>query len=274
VHHGAAEIPASVKRIGETYAQLRLRAPVVAARGDRVILRSQTTLGGGRVVDPSPPRHADGERIALIERGAIAATVHAPVRISTLRHLLDGEPAGLERAGEWVFAAAWLAELRADLDEQLDGVDPLDPGIPSPPEAWAADVLPLLELEQRGAKLYRPGVFGSLGEKESAAAALEDRLGLDPVKVGDSVLARLLEEQGRLVRVGDGLAVSPQAYESARRVLADECAANGRITLARFRDLLGVGRRTAQLLLERFDADGLTRRIGDERVLRRSGARR
>ena len=45
----------------------------------------------------------------------------------------------------------------------------------------------------------------------------------------------------------------------------------GRITLARFRDLLGVGRKTAQLLLERFDADGLTRRVGDERVLRRRG---
>ena len=45
----------------------------------------------------------------------------------------------------------------------------------------------------------------------------------------------------------------------------------GRITLARFRDLLGVGRKAAQMLLERFDADGLTRRIGDERVLRRRG---
>jgi hypothetical protein len=31
-----------------------------------------------------------------------------------------------------------------------------------------------------------------------------------------------------------------------------------------------VGRRAPQLLLERFDADGLTRRIGDERVLRRA----
>ena len=36
-----------------------------------------------------------------------------------------------------------------------------------------------------------------------------------------------------------------------------------------FRDLLGTGRKPAQLLLERFDADGLTRRVGDERVLRR-----
>jgi selenocysteine-specific elongation factor len=55
-------------------------------------------------------------------------------------------------------------------------------------------------------------------------------------------------------------------------MLVDECTVNGRITLARFRDLLGTGRRPAQLLLERFDADGVTRRVGDERVLRR-GAR-
>ena len=39
--------------------------------------------------------------------------------------------------------------------------------------------------------------------------------------------------------------------------------------LAKFRDALGVGRKTAQLYLERFDADGVTRRVGDARVLRR-----
>jgi selenocysteine-specific elongation factor len=42
------------------------------------------------------------------------------------------------------------------------------------------------------------------------------------------------------------------------------------ITLAGFRDALGISRRPAQLLLERFDADGLTRRVGDERVLRKA----
>jgi selenocysteine-specific elongation factor len=53
-------------------------------------------------------------------------------------------------------------------------------------------------------------------------------------------------------------------------VLVTECRSAGEITLARFRDLLGTGRRDAQLLLERFDQDGLTRRIGDRRVLRRA----
>jgi selenocysteine-specific elongation factor len=76
------------------------------------------------------------------------------------------------------------------------------------------------------------------------------------------------------VRAGDGYAVSPAAYEHARSVLVEELEASGRITLARFRDLLGVSRKTAQLLLERFDADGVTRRLGDERVLRRSALRR
>jgi AraC-like DNA-binding protein len=57
--------------------------------------------------------------------------------------------------------------------------------------------------------------------------------------------------------------------QEARRLLVEECESAGSITLARFRDLLGTSRKPAQLLLERFDADGITRRQGDERVLRR-----
>src|ERR687885_980076 len=67
VHHGTAEIVARVVRAGERHAQLRLAAPAVAARGDRVVLRERTTLGGGRVLDPAPPRHADPVRMELGE---------------------------------------------------------------------------------------------------------------------------------------------------------------------------------------------------------------
>jgi selenocysteine-specific elongation factor len=52
-------------------------------------------------------------------------------------------------------------------------------------------------------------------------------------------------------------------------LLVDECEREGSITLARFRDLIGGGRKQAQLLLERCDADGVTRRVGEARVLRR-----
>ena len=269
VHHGTSSSLAQVVHVGERYAQLRLAEPVVAARGDRVILRAGTTVGGGTVVDPVPPRHASEARLERIARGDVAATVHAPVREKVVARL--GDVSALEHADGWVFSRAWLDELRAALEERLDEADELDPGVSPPSEPWAAAVVPLLGFERRGAKLYRQGATAALGARADAAAALEARLGLEPVRVEDARLARYLEAEGRLVRVGDGYAVSPGAYERARAVLVEECTASGRIALAQFRDLLGVGRKTAQLLLERFDADGLTRRVGDERVLRRRG---
>jgi selenocysteine-specific elongation factor len=274
VHHGTSATPARVARAGERHAQLRLAAPVVAARGDRVVLRTATTLGGGVVLDPAPRRHADPARFELLERGELAALVDEPVRLDSLRHL--GEPEGVERAGEWIFSRAWLERLREDVHAGLAAANPLDPGIPLPPEPWARDVLALLGLELRGAKVYLPGAASSLGGRAEAAAALERALseaGLEPVRADDRELARFLEEKGRLVRVGDGFAVGAAAYARARDILIEECERAGSITLARFRDLLGVSRRPAQLLLERFDADGLTRRLGDERVLRRAARR-
>ncbi|HEX4323688.1 MAG TPA: selenocysteine-specific translation elongation factor [Gaiellaceae bacterium] len=248
LHHGTAETTARVVRAGDRFAQLRLSRPVVAARGDRVVLRAGTTVGGGVVLDPNPSRHADLARFEALERGE--TLVHAPVRVE----------------GEWRWSQAWLDELRAELDQAIDGADPLDPGVPVPAEEWVKAVLPELGLELRGAKLYRPGAAAELGAREQEAAAIEAELGVEPVRVEDAALARFLEEQGRLVRVGDGFAISPEAYEQARAVLADG------ITLAEFRDALGVGRKTAQLYLERFDADGVTRRVGDARVLRRRSA--
>jgi selenocysteine-specific elongation factor len=273
VHHGTADVVARLVRAGDHYAQLRLAEPLVAARGDRFVLRAGTTVGGGVVLDPAPPRHADRERFERIERGDLAATIHAPVRAESLRHLA-ADVKGVERAGGWLLSRAWLEELEARLRVQLEAADPLDPGIPPPPEPWAADVLPLLPFERRGAKLYLPGASGELGSREADAARLEAQLGLEPVKVDDRALARHLEQRGRLVLVGDGYAVAPAAYEQAKRVLVEECESEGRITLARFRDLLGSSRKTSQLLLERFDADGVTRRVGDERVLRRAAAPR
>jgi selenocysteine-specific elongation factor len=274
VHIGTASVPGRVVRLGERWAQLRLSSAIVAARGDRVVLRAETTLGGGLVLDPSPPRHRSAERMQLVESGDIAATVHAPVPVASLRHLVP-DLRGLERAGPWVFSREWLDELEESVRRWLERADPLDPGLSPPAEAWAADIFPLLPFERRGAKLYLPGATPSLGGREDEALALERELeaaGSRATKVEDQALARFLESGGRIVRLGDGYAVTTSQYEAAQRVAVDECRAAGEITLARFRDLLGSGRRDAQLLLERLDADGVTRRIGDRRVLRRSAA--
>ncbi|MQA75156.1 MAG: selenocysteine-specific translation elongation factor [Solirubrobacterales bacterium] len=62
VHHGTRAAPARVIAIsGDGLAQLRLESPLFAAAGDRFVIRRiapPDTLGGGRVLDPAPARHA------------------------------------------------------------------------------------------------------------------------------------------------------------------------------------------------------------------------
>ncbi|MEO5575410.1 MAG: selenocysteine-specific translation elongation factor [Gaiellaceae bacterium] len=256
VHHGTDAVAARVVRSG-AYAQLRLAAPVVAARGDRVVLRGATTVGGGTVLDPAPARHADAARFEQARRGE--TRVHAPV-------LVDDA---------WRFSDEWLAELHATLERAIEQADLLDPGTPAPTEPWSRDVLARLPYERRGSKLYRPGSTGTLGPRTAEAEELASALtAAEPgaARAEDAELARFLEREGRLVRLGDGWAVSAAAYEQARVLVVEECGRAGEIALARFRDLAGCGRRDAQLLLERLDADGVTRRVGQARVLRRRSA--
>jgi selenocysteine-specific elongation factor len=291
VHHGTSRIPARVVRVGKDHAQLRLAAPVVAARGDHLVLRDATTVGGAVVLDPAPPRGRDAERDRLLDAGdprsIVRALVHDPVRVDALagRALLSGHELeeGLDAvrvADGWAFADEWLEETASSVEERLRvrvAEAPLDPGLALaellPAEPWAPVVLELLPLERRGGTAYLPGAAASLGSRGEAAAELEQALasaGLVATRVDDAELARFLETEGRLVRLGDGFTVASRAYEHARDLVVTECRAAGEITLARFRDLAGVGRRDAQLLLERMDVDGLTRRIGDRRILRRA----
>jgi selenocysteine-specific elongation factor len=67
VHLGTREGPARVVDLGEGRVQLRLERPLLARRGDRVVVRRiapPDTLGGGIVREPAPPRHGRGWRPA------------------------------------------------------------------------------------------------------------------------------------------------------------------------------------------------------------------
>jgi selenocysteine-specific elongation factor len=284
VHLGTADVAARVVRSGR-FAQLRLDDPVVAARGDRFVLRTETTVGGGRVVDPAPPRRLEPERLEVLERGDPAEIVSfltpEPVTTTALQAMGLCTPAQLAEglaavnlAGEWAYRPTWLEGVRALVREHLTEraqTNPLDPGIPLgellPHEPWASAILPLLHVERRDGKAYAPGAAPSLGTKAQAAERVEAELAAEGVtRIQDAELAAFLESAGRLKRVGDGFAVSADLYDRGREALQTLEP----ITLAGFRDALGISRRPAQLLLERFDADGLTRRVGDQRILRRS----
>jgi selenocysteine-specific elongation factor len=290
LHHGTSQTAAHVVRIGERYAQLRLADAVVAARGDRFVLRGHTTVAGGRVLHPAPPPGRHPGRLAALERGDPAELARtfwdAPVRIDAVSASgllappeVERALAGWPRADGWALPPHWLERTRAEALARLERrrrESPLDPGF-APAELlgtapWVAAVVPLLGLEDAAGRLVAPGTAPSAAGRVEEIDRLESALavaGARATKVGDGQLAAHLEAEGRLVRVGDGLAVSAGAYARARELAVEECGRAGELTLARFRDLVGTGRRDAQLLLERLDADGVTRRRGDVRVLRR-----
>ena len=77
-----------------------------------------------------------------------------------------------------------------------------------------------------------------------------------------------LVEQGRVVRVGEGVVFAAEAYHEMTERIAGYLRENGTITVAEARTLFSTSRKYILPLLERMDQEHITRRNGDERVLR------
>jgi selenocysteine-specific elongation factor len=91
----AADTPSSSTEVrpgGRAYVRVRLEHPTVITRGDRFILRAYSpsvTIGGGRVLDPQPPRggtRTDGTRRRFRELGV---SVESGGDAAAVRLLLD-----------------------------------------------------------------------------------------------------------------------------------------------------------------------------------------
>ena len=76
-----------------------------------------------------------------------------------------------------------------------------------------------------------------------------------------------LIEMGELVKLDEDIAFSKDAYNEAAGLLRKYIKDNGSIQLGQFRDLLGTSRKYAMALLDYFDQNKITKRIGDNRVL-------
>ena len=85
--------------------------------------------------------------------------------------------------------------------------------------------------------------------------------------VGPDVLSALIE-QGRVVKLSDSVVFSAGAYREMVERLRAHLALHGSITVAQVRDMFGASRKYALGLMEHLDDIHLTRRVGDERVLR------
>ena len=77
-----------------------------------------------------------------------------------------------------------------------------------------------------------------------------------------------LVEQGRVVRVGDSVVFTVEAYQHMTGRIVEHLREHSSITVAEARTLFNTSRKYILPLLERMDQEQITRRSGDERVLR------
>ena len=186
VHLGTAALPARIVRDGN-YGQLRLSEAVVAARGDRIVIRTRTTIGGGIVLDPAPPRGLDSERLALLDGGDAKAIVRHLAREPTTSDALrarglltaaelESGLSGLAQTDNFYYRPEWLEAQRAAVAQRLTeqaAATPLDPGVSLaelfPDKPWGAAIVRLLDLEVHDGRAYLPGSAGALGDRAGDA---------------------------------------------------------------------------------------------------------
>jgi selenocysteine-specific elongation factor len=84
---------------------------------------------------------------------------------------------------------------------------------------------------------------------------------------GTEVLNALIE-QGRVVKMNESVVFAADVYLEMVQRLRAHLGQHGSITVAQVRDMFGASRKYALGLMEHLDDIRLTRRVGDERVLR------
>ena len=321
VHHGTAEVMARVYPRapiapgGSGPARLVLEEPLVVGGADRLVLRSYspvTTIGGGWVADPEPPRKATWPDEIFSVDPSIRLTGllrrrEQGIPVQTLQRLL-GEPvslassAAVAQVGDRALYRPDFEAVRAGLLGRLEAFhrqDPAASGISLETlraalgsRAWLADEW-LGRLEKEGMirvadgrvalSSHRPSSGG--GDEELAAVVKQvEASGLEGCTVAQLAgLVRVRDLRGALRIAQDrGLveAVELDRYLSApalaQAALAIRAAGQGNVEIqpAAVRDRIGLSRKHVIPLLEWADRKGITWRDREgRRRLKPSGDR-
>ena len=113
------------------------------------------------------------------------------------------------------------------------------------------------------------GRLAADGLEPSGTQALAAELRLSAGEVRDLLERAALD--GRVVKVKAGRLLPPRcAVRGSPACRLRSVTETGRSRSPTLRDDLGTSRKYAQALLEHFDAERVTRRVGDEHVLRRA----
>ena len=241
---GAAEVMGSVRVLDkeqvlpgeEAWVQLRLDAPVVAARGDRFILRRPSpgeTIGGGMILDTAPGQRwkrfrpdviarlqalheGDPVRVALVNlagQGRPVLVQDSGLNAAQLQAAMDAGQVHLLRQGQWVIHASSWERLRqrvTQILERFHRAEPLRPAMPR-------DAL-------RGQLSLEPEVFEAMLEALTAEGAVFVAAGGTVRLPGHQVRYTAAQQEAiqRLLREFERAPHTPPTVTQAREIVADE----------------------------------------------------
>jgi len=266
------------------------------------------TLAGGRFADVAARRHPrhDAQVARSLERRVAGDVLQEELRKyprgitesallkATLAPDADLGALDARRAGSWLFAPeAWAAisERAAGALADYHARNPLRAGMPREelksrlaltPAAFPPVLAALVEeavLAERDGEVALPGHQVKLDPAGGAAARLVELLGTQPYappslpeamrEAGVTPeVVRALAQKGDIVRLSEDIAFTRAAYDGALQLVRDLIAGEGSVTVASLRDRMGASRRPVLALLEHLDAQRVTRRVGDARILR------
>ena len=289
-------------------ARLMLQEGLVALPGDRFVLRSsspQITVGGGTILDPAPTsRRIDPGWLEALEGGdwgrvvplALARAPKGGMNVEELSFVVPAGPSEISAAVEENPEVAKVGDLYAPAAELetarkrlLETLKKRAKERPESPELSVAEARTAAGLDARladallkemaGAEIRIGDAGVSLPDADEVPPELEEeaemllkelrRAGVEPPLAETTPAARLLLKRGEAVQLADGLFTSDEVAQNILEEIKTATRENGEISLADFRNRMGTSRKYAQAWLEYADTAGVTRRVGDARVLTR-----
>jgi len=329
-HHLSAEVLGTIRFVDGTggelaggasaFAQVRLETPIVAAAGDRFVIRRYspaTTIGGGTILDPHLGKLSRGTRREILQTladGTLAERVELTARLQGLRGLTMEEIQArtgiridtltkelknvprVARTGNTLVHEEVLTDFRRRSIELLDRYFRANKmAVNMPKGEFVQKLIPagapvnflLHDLAKEriavaeGDALDIPGRSKTLGGTEGQLArAIEEKFALAGLltpptsqlikaipqkpKVIEGMIAYLIK-QGILIRLADGIYLHRDTVALAKAKLAEKKGET--IDVGQFKEFFGISRKVAIPLLEFFDQDGATKRIGDARLV-------
>ena len=250
------------------------------ARHDSAVGESLDRRAAGGVLQEELNKYPRGVSVAAL----VKATMANPSEIDALR---------AHRVGEWLFATEAWSAIAARAGGEVAAyhtAHPLRPGIareelrsrlrlsPSSFPSVLASLIGEGKLQEMDGAIAMPAHRVVIESSDGPAARLLEVLGAEhfaPPSLPDAMqrtgagpeVVRALVQRGDLVRLSADIAFTREAYSRAVAMVKDLIRTEGQITVAQVRDRMGASRRPVLALLEHLDAEKVTRRVGDQRVL-------